>query len=879
MVNFIIRDGDKFVLNGNELMRTENPVLEVPDIVGSEEVTEKIAEDVQVGDFLYNARVDMESFPFTHFKPGAYSIKLAVWKGDLLAFLSRDGFYFTWRYKDGQWEDYGPGNQQVYGTSQTLPIGGQISWQDQYLIKEDKVYAAGGRYGNIYPNPFSVDEWDGRQWLSHYIQDVSAFPNVRPFLNGAGDELYRYAYGTGIYEASGIVHTAVGHEGPYDSSGNPINNTTDYSGISMYTFDTSTGLYSVQSFDASDGNAIYVINYAEIDNNLYCIAGGAAAGIRTPNVNLYIWKWNPSTTHWDFHQFNNNYDIGNVYDIRYRQLSDGHYLIAGGSSNYGVKIYKFNESTGYFDDFLYADAGHTGYITYSVDIFEVGSTKYIVKGHYIAQSMDDEDSWVGEYSGGTYLGKIDMSTSTYTMLESPKIDAVDMRNHDSGNSYVYIEQLDVITHEGKTHLMLSERTEPGVYFYTFDPVNERFDRDYRIYQNFSQYGVNRDLNTVEYNGSSIALFSTHEGDHFRAHIRRGVDASSGWIPTKRADIPVPGDSPCSQIWEDTSTSTLYAAVGAQAGSPRFFLYEYETSANQFLKLAPSGVTLSSNTIQQMRSVDFSGTRFFVMGGFASPYMEVYTFSAGHFYPYTTPSGINTTCYGADIKVFDNKLHLVATHYKTGLGSDQRQFSWRLDSSGWTEIPFDIQYYSRLENREYRHRVIRLVEHESNFYCVAINEYFPGRVKIWKYNPTSSEWNEQGVLLEGRGQPYDLDVISHGGYIWIAPAQSSNQYDGSFNLVRYNPDTKEIKRIRQLEEANSTVLERFLVMNDELYVVYSPYSIPGGPRTLKVSEFLGEYAWRKSEDIKDSFRNANQAYGIALESGSKGDTIKIRKVKR
>jgi len=118
-----------------------------------------------------------------------------------------------------------------------MPFG----FDPRKLIKEDKVYAAGGRYGNTYPNPFSVDEWDGRQWLSHYIQDVSAFPNVRPFLNGAGDELYRYTYGTGIYEASGIVHTAIGHEGPYDSSGNPINNTTDYSGISMYTFDTSTG--------------------------------------------------------------------------------------------------------------------------------------------------------------------------------------------------------------------------------------------------------------------------------------------------------------------------------------------------------------------------------------------------------------------------------------------------------------------------------------------------------------------------------------------------------------------------------------------------------------------------------------------------------------
>ena len=58
MVNFIIRDGDKFVLNGNELMRTENPVLEVPDIVGSEEVTEKIAEDVQVGDLVYKVKRD-----------------------------------------------------------------------------------------------------------------------------------------------------------------------------------------------------------------------------------------------------------------------------------------------------------------------------------------------------------------------------------------------------------------------------------------------------------------------------------------------------------------------------------------------------------------------------------------------------------------------------------------------------------------------------------------------------------------------------------------------------------------------------------------------------------------------------------------------------
>jgi len=53
MVNFIIRDGNKFVLNGNELLQTENPILEVPDILNSEEVREKIAEDVKEGDVLF----------------------------------------------------------------------------------------------------------------------------------------------------------------------------------------------------------------------------------------------------------------------------------------------------------------------------------------------------------------------------------------------------------------------------------------------------------------------------------------------------------------------------------------------------------------------------------------------------------------------------------------------------------------------------------------------------------------------------------------------------------------------------------------------------------------------------------------------------------
>ena len=53
MVNFIIRDGDKFVLNGNELMRTENPVLEVPDIGDSSDVTGLVTStEVQVGDLL-----------------------------------------------------------------------------------------------------------------------------------------------------------------------------------------------------------------------------------------------------------------------------------------------------------------------------------------------------------------------------------------------------------------------------------------------------------------------------------------------------------------------------------------------------------------------------------------------------------------------------------------------------------------------------------------------------------------------------------------------------------------------------------------------------------------------------------------------------------
>jgi len=864
--------------------------LEVPDIVGSEEVTEKIAEDVQVGDFLYKSRVDFEDNKFSLGTQGYNTLKFAIFRGDLIAFgIHGEPAYFNaWRYKNGEWEDFAPGIKKAYGTAISVLNSGQVQWEDGFIIKDDKIYFTGGRYGgNNHPEVFRIHSWDGFILQGHTIQDVSAYPPVRNYDIGVNRQ-FRYGYGTNIYEASGIVHAAVGIESPYDSSGNPLNNSLDYSGIAMYTFDTSTNVYTPVNFSAVETNSITVLDYAEINNELYMFAGQYAAQnpLLPHNQNFIVWRWDPSTQYWNYIQSNLAYNIGHVYSVKHRELSDGHYVIVGGSSGFGIKIYKFNESTKLLEEYFYGETPGLIYDNwFAVDLFEVSSTKYFVGGVYSQEANDGVTDYSGEYSAGTYLGKLSGPTSSLSMvrLDSPLIDASYHRNNDGTlNTYSYVEQIDTITHEGKTHLVLNDRWE-GINLYEFDPVNERFDRDYRIFvRNFKVRGPVRGMRKVEYNGKTFIMYSSHNDAEMKPFISRNSSVSGGFLPVKYPDIQPSTDLITNETWVDTDTSTLYSIHGG-TGASHIYFCEYETSANQFMKLAdPSALTLNTNDVWQIRSAELSGVRYFVFAGQGSPYMEVLTFSSGDFHSYTTPSGVTMQSFGADIKVFNNQLFLVASEYNSAI--TDAIFGWRLDSSGWTEIPFDIQggfNYNGTDRYMQRARHIRMVEHAGDLYCALTNEAGPlGRGQLWKYNPSTSNWDGEfhnfGCDI---GTPLSMDLTSFDGYIWMCQGAGGNQLGGSFYIYRYDPVTKEKIQMRKFEESNSTVEGFWVEMEGELYLSYNGYTVDGQPRWYKLSEFANEVVWRKTEDIRINQGDITQATGIALESGSKGETIKIRKVKR
>ena len=66
---------------------------------------------------------------------------------------------------------------------------------------------------------------------------------------------------------------------------------------------------------------------------------------------------------------------------------------------------------------------------------------------------------------------------------------------------------------------------------------------------------------------------------------------------------------------------------------------------------------------------------------------------------------------------------------------------------------------------------------------------------------------------------------------------------------------------------------------EFLAHYSGWSIDRVFQISKLSEFAGESLYRKQIPLDDYGHTKIKDVGIALESGSKGDTIKIRKVKR
>ena len=569
MVNFIIRDGDKFVLNGNELMRTENPVLEVPDIVGSEEVTEKIAEDVQVGDLLYNVKRDFyPSFqtPPNNFR--TYGTKFFEYDDYLHAVISDRYTTGIYKYKNDKWEVAFPKNSDDKQANPSMGGASNVN---------PGVAAIGTTSGNAYvtyrPWAFAVDaiqppfvglaKFDGDILTPLDCLDASDAPNV----NKLGDNSYNGVYNPTLYEASGIVHLSFPFRADYLSCG-----------VAQYILNQDTDRLEPVTIDPSAGcgQAAYTSDITEYNNELYLVVGGGPDynTLGVSRSNIAVWKWNLSAMNWDFYWSNATVTTNDfIRAIKFVKEGGKLYIVGAYNLNPSHDWYILNSSTSSFDSFTPTFSGNIppqGYGQERMSAARFNGTTYITNFRGF-----NSDTYASGYNDQLYFGTFDHSTSTLTGSTS-SIDGLQLV--DSGA----MGAVDLIEFNNELHLVCGGLYPNQVVFMKLNQSNNRFERNcaWDIPES-ADYDSMFDMEFYDFDGSTFGCVTSY-GDPLKYFIYDASSTFKKFRILKDLAIAAGGNHFGNKFWE--YDGKLYNTI-KHSSSPYRTIYEFVPSSLSFEKLA------------------------------------------------------------------------------------------------------------------------------------------------------------------------------------------------------------------------------------------------------------------------------------------------------
>jgi hypothetical protein len=841
MVNFIIRDGDKFVLNGNELMRTENPVLEVPDIVGSEEVTEKIAEDVQVGDLLYNV---VPRFDLKKMLPGqdGYTCKFIVVDGDLhcIFFQFTGELFLDYIYKDGTWQLHRSKPQEHISNIMLEPFqygGNALTTSDGRVLIS--------LTNSTYAPWFSVGEYHINTNGAYELfqnPDASAWPDVQNYNTNQ----WRYAYSTDMYEASGTVHLAVG-----------LYAETSSQGVATYTLDLENKRINPVTIDASSDYLSESVRMMEYDNQLYL----AVAGNRATVGHLQLYRYNASTNHWDFVSYGQ--DTGsNLRGLSTLVTSSGDFFIAGSRGTaYYLALWKYNDATEQFEEYVdfdsYDPSARPDTYGRNTSLFEYnGSAHVILIGD---QGSDD----LAGHRFAVY--RHNSATSSFDYLPS----GINGLRLFGGSNGVY--GIDTINFNNEAHCAIQAIGPEFQSLMKWDPAVNRFERNFKLDSPVS-LGTVHDIELVEFSGTAFVGVGTYRTPRlsFSEFITSG-DSSGYFLPMLGPDV-----GPANEVYGVGfyELSGVLRMVGSGRG-PYFYHYEYDPADHRFKKLAdPSGVPTTRS--YGVATAQLSGVQYIAMGHETSPYMKTWYVDTdgSSLINLPDPSSLPAGNVYDGIKLIEHNGELLLA--VAGVANDVSWSAYKLNGGVWEDIPVNYNYWQSLALLNGKNS-LAFFKIGDDLYLLDDNDGYPNH-HIFKYD--GSAWNEDlDELPNARYGNSNIQHAEHNGenYFLVGEASFSPR-GGRVGVIKRSANGDWLKI--PIEHYGDYYIRDAAIfsVNGTLMVLASDGLQSDKIRRYDLSEFVNEKVWVTDYDpLHDTVQPF--ATGIALESGSKGDTIKIRKVKR
>ena len=864
---FITKNGQFLSRGEGVLTQIENPDLEVNDI--GVEVSEKIAEDVKEGDLVYSYMPVVDELGTGQATRGdettfAHDKRFFVYENNLYYLCMDYRNQVLYKYENDEWVEHVSQDDIGKGFLDTYTNVGSV------FTFGDDVYSVARPYpNNNYPNHVIFQKFEDPSWRQFdpfWGMDASAKPDFEKYSANGEDNLNRFWEGVDMIEASGVIHLVLGHDSD-SSSVNPF---------TTYTFDKTTEKLTRTTCNDLSSTHVYQGSQArpflyEQNGSLFLILHHGYDNTYPTERGAELYKWNPSTSNWDGQQrIPTNHGVSKITSVVVG--GERWFLFVMAQSHVGnLYIYRHNDSTGQIEGYFDFGSEHPvnlGYWSFSVDsemFVDASGDPYILTQPLVTYG----GTWRGdEY---VFLYKLNTDTSTVSFVTSGGLDFAD-----DGSTYTN-QVIKVALHDGKLHTATTRNAYETFSFGRIDTATSSMSRPQKWKQPI------RSVNSY----AGMTAFGEFSGVHYFVQ--------GGYNPRSYTYTPSSGVFELMKFWdvtlqyaydfslfEDDGKFYMYTTKPSWA-SPGYAIYELDVSANQFKKLADT-ITIS-NHVTSHSFIQFSGLNYLAIGGVnASNPIDVYTLSGNTFSsiePSTLPVGGTRDFGGTDFEIYNGELFL-ATACDTGATDETSLRFYKLEGqSNWITLDFSSGHKQIGVGRTDRYETVNLYQTSSGLYAIASQlDGFP-QIHHYKYDGSGfvAEYDgvQQTVAWQRRENIQHQELSGIHYFVMVNAGQDANR-NGSTELMVLDPDKGWRRYGLDRHNMSQPQYYSFNKAGNELFVSVGLPNLPITNRMYKVSEFLGQRVWKKKA-YGAHITTPLLGTGIALQDGSKGDIIKIRRIKR
>jgi len=267
-----------------------------------------------------------------------------------------------------------------------------------------------------------------------------------------------------------------------------------------------------------------------------------------------------------------------------------------------------------------------------------------------------------------------------------------------------------------------------------------------------------------------------------------------------------------------------------------------------------------------------------------PHISIFTVDGSSIVSATSPPDIsspnNTQGYHqTDMLSIGGKLHLVRATYESATGSGINAYSW--NGSGWDVEPWN---YGTGTAFDYtvgrREHAIKLFDVSGTAYALHITDNRPYYL-LHKYETSSWEpVKNESIKMSPYDYPSQLGFThaeKDGTHYFAVAHYTLNAHTAFASLFVRSPNGRWAKYSINTD-GHAQNPANIYANQYGVYMTVNNSNAPVSTWFFKVSDYLGEKVWYKTP-LNLSRTKPISGYGIALQDGSKGDIIKIRRIRR